>query len=137
LKVTSPADIEKIELRKDNTRVVMNKSTYSVKGKEAEFNLQYLEKGDHYIYIKTNGYEEFIKQKKIKIAEEKRYNAEKNAEIEETLGAYEKKLDLLEVCDNKHAQAVILKRMLREMQKLNKEGFAKEATNPFGGLTKE
>jgi len=61
LKVNSPENIDKIELRKDNTRVVMNKSTYSVKQKEAEFNLQYLEKGDHYIYIKTNGYEEFIK----------------------------------------------------------------------------
>lgn len=66
-------------------------------------------------------YRSFVKAKKEKLAATKKINAKIEEAIHKTYDAYEKKLQLLERCDNKHAQAVILRRMEREMTKLGKD----------------
>lgn len=67
------------------------------------------------------GYNQFLKAKKIKMAEDKKHNLEKDLVIDKTTTAVAKKCILLEKCDNKHAQAVILRRMRRELTQLNRE----------------
>lgn len=66
-------------------------------------------------------YNNFLKEKKIKLAEEKRLNQAANTTVEKTSKAVDKKYILIERCENKHAQAVILRRMQRELYKLDKE----------------
>lgn len=63
----------------------------------------------------------YLKEKKIKQQEDKKFNRKKDETIEETTKAFEKKQKLLERVDNKHAQAVILRRMERELEKLSAE----------------
>ncbi|MEG0300180.1 MAG: ATP-binding cassette domain-containing protein [Cetobacterium sp.] len=66
-------------------------------------------------------YPNYLKEKKIRLAEEKKQNQETESVIETTEEAIEKKLKLLERCNNKHAHAVILRRMRKELQRLQKE----------------
>ncbi|MGL5088719.1 MAG: ATP-binding cassette domain-containing protein [Cetobacterium sp.] len=63
----------------------------------------------------------FLKEKKIRIAESKKKNRETEEVIGTTEEAVEKKLKLLEKCNNKHAHAVILRRMRKELIRLQKE----------------
>lgn len=65
------------------------------------------------------GYNQFGREKKVKIAAEKKVNMAAQVIVEKTYKAMEKKEVLLEMCDNKHAQAVILRRMERELKKLD------------------
>lgn len=66
------------------------------------------------------GYNEFLKEKKLKLAEEKKENQKIDSIIQDTENAVRRKYVLLEKCNNKHAHAVILRRMQRELYKLNK-----------------
>ncbi|MGL6065422.1 MAG: ABC-F family ATP-binding cassette domain-containing protein [Fusobacteriaceae bacterium] len=66
-------------------------------------------------------YNQFLKEKKIKLAEEKKNIQASNLVIDKTSKAVDKKYILLEKSENKHAQAVILRRMQRELYKLDKE----------------
>lgn len=63
----------------------------------------------------------YIKEKKIKQQEERKNNRKKDEDIEKTTVAYEKKMRLLERVNNKHSQAVILRRMERELIRLSEE----------------
>lgn len=66
-------------------------------------------------------YPTYLREKKIRVAEDKRKNKETEEIIEETQEAIEKKLKLLERCNNKHAHAVILRRMRKELERLQRE----------------
>lgn len=66
-------------------------------------------------------YPAYLKEKKVRIAEDKKKNRETEETIEETQEAIEKKLKLLERCNNKHAHAVILRRMRKELERLQRE----------------
>lgn len=66
-------------------------------------------------------YNQFLKEKKIKLAEEKKLIQASNLVIAKTSKAVDRKYNLLEKSENKHAQAVILRRMQRELYKLDKE----------------
>lgn len=63
----------------------------------------------------------YIKEKKAKQLEERKLNKAKDETIEKTNIAYNRKFYLLEKVDNKHAQAVILRRMERELERLEGE----------------
>ena len=63
----------------------------------------------------------YLKEKKAKQIEERKFNKSKDETIEKTVVAYEKKTKLLEKVIDKHAQAVILRRMERELKKLASE----------------
>ena len=63
-------------------------------------------------------YPGYVKEKKAIIAKAKKINISTEQIIEKTNRASTKKLALLEKCGNKHAQAVILRRMERELEKL-------------------
>lgn len=63
----------------------------------------------------------YLKEKKVKIMEDKKINKEKDEVIEKTTLAFEKKSKLIEKVFDKHAQAVILRRMERELDKLSHE----------------
>ncbi|MGL6099765.1 MAG: ATP-binding cassette domain-containing protein, partial [Fusobacteriaceae bacterium] len=63
----------------------------------------------------------FLKEKKVRIAADKKKNRETEEVIGTTEEAVEKKLKLLEKCNNKHAHAVILRRMRKELIRLQKE----------------
>lgn len=66
-------------------------------------------------------YPTYLREKKIRVAEDKRKNKETEEIIEETQEAIEKKLKLLERCNNKYAHAVILRRMRKELERLQRE----------------
>ena len=66
-------------------------------------------------------YRNFLKEKKLKIKEEKKHNLKMDLAMEETAARVGKKMNLLEKVDNKHAHAVILRRMRRELEKLEKQ----------------
>ena len=61
LVVKSPAFILKAEIRQGDMRVVLPKSAYKINEKDATFDIKSLVKGEHYLYIKTDSYEEYIK----------------------------------------------------------------------------
>ena len=63
----------------------------------------------------------YIKEKKAKLIEDRKLNKAKDETIEKTNVAYNRKFYLLEKVDNKHAQAVILRRMERELERLEEE----------------
>jgi ATPase subunit of ABC transporter with duplicated ATPase domains len=63
----------------------------------------------------------YLKEKKIKLSEEKKHNLKTNLIMEETEIRVERKMKLLEKVDNKHAHAVMLRRMERELDKLEKK----------------
>ena len=67
------------------------------------------------------GYEKYLKEKKEKLLEEKKKNQATDLVIEKTVKAVTKKNILLEKVENKHAQAVVLRRMEKELEKLDKE----------------
>lgn len=67
------------------------------------------------------GYSQYLKEKKAKIKEERKHNLKIDLDIAELEEAVRKKYILLERCNNKHAHAIILKRMLKELVKLNKQ----------------
>lgn len=67
------------------------------------------------------GYNQFLREKKVKIAADKKANMLAEIIVDKTNKAMEKKEILLDKCDNKHAQAVILRRMERELKKLDNE----------------
>lgn len=62
----------------------------------------------------------FLKQKKLKLKEDMKENKKTDLIIEETMARVEKKMKLIERVDNKHAHAVMLRRMERELEKLEK-----------------
>lgn len=62
-----------------------------------------------------------LERKKSKALEDRRINKSKDESIEDTIIAYEKKSILIEKAFDKHAQAVILRRMERELEKLEDE----------------
>ncbi len=66
-------------------------------------------------------YRNFLKEKKIKLSEEKKHNLKTELTIEETEISVHRKVKLLEKVDNKHAHAVILRRMRRDLKKLEKQ----------------
>ena len=66
-------------------------------------------------------YNTYLKEKKAKALEDRRINKSKDESIEDTIIAYEKKSILIEKAFDKHAQAVILRRMERELEKLEDE----------------
>ncbi|MGL4533729.1 MAG: ABC-F family ATP-binding cassette domain-containing protein [Fusobacteriaceae bacterium] len=69
----------------------------------------------------TCDYNQFLREKKVKIKEEKKVDMLAQIIVDKTQKAMNKKETLLDMCDNKHAQAVILRRMERELQKLDGE----------------
>ncbi len=73
-------------------------------------------------------YSSFLKEKKARIKEDKKHNLKTDLVIEETMARVEKKMKLIERVDNKHAHAVMLRRMERELEKLEKDKveFSKE-----------
>ena len=64
LVVKSTSFIIKAEIRKDDMRVILPKAAYKVNEKDATFDIHSLVKGEHYLYIKTDSYEEYIKFEK-------------------------------------------------------------------------
>lgn len=66
-------------------------------------------------------YNRYLKDKKAKILEDRKLNKSKDESIEKTIVAYERKTKLIEKVFDKHAQAVILRRMERELDKLANE----------------
>ncbi|MGL6114515.1 ABC-F family ATP-binding cassette domain-containing protein [Cetobacterium sp. SF1] len=72
------------------------------------------------IYTYVCDYNSFGREKKVRLAEEKKQSLEVEENINTKESAIQKKLVLLERCDNKHAQAVIIRRMKRELHQLNK-----------------
>ncbi len=64
LVVKSPAFILKAEIRQGDMRVILPKSAYKINEKDATFDIKSLVKGEHYLYIKTDSYEEYIKFEK-------------------------------------------------------------------------
>ncbi len=66
-------------------------------------------------------YNTFLKEKKLKLIEERKLNKSKDEIIERTEIASQRKLYLLEKTNAKHAQAVILRRMERELERLSNE----------------
>ncbi len=66
-------------------------------------------------------YSNFLKEKKLKLAEEKKHNLKTDLVIEKTGVNIEKKMKLLERVGNQHAHAVILRRMERELDRLEKQ----------------
>lgn len=66
-------------------------------------------------------YNDYPKEKKKRLAEDKKQNAELEEQINEMEEAIQKKLILLERCNNKHAHAVILRRLRKELEKLAKK----------------
>ncbi|WP_321328526.1 ATP-binding cassette domain-containing protein [uncultured Ilyobacter sp.] len=66
-------------------------------------------------------YRNFLKEKKLKLSEERKQNQKTDLVIEETQLSVHRKVKLLEKVDNKHAHAVILRRMRRELKKLEKQ----------------
>ena len=71
--------------------------------------------------LKPNQIAEYVSAKKAKALEDRRINKSKDESIEDTIIAYEKKSILIEKAFDKHAQAVILRRMERELEKLEDE----------------
>nr|WP_307774530.1 ATP-binding cassette domain-containing protein [uncultured Cetobacterium sp.] len=67
------------------------------------------------------GHQQFLKEKKAKLAQDRKQNIKTEDEILDTHKAIERKLILLEKCNNKHAHAVILKRMRKELEKLQRQ----------------
>jgi len=63
----------------------------------------------------------FLKEKKLKIKEDKKHNLKTELIIEERGVNVARKTNLIEKVDNKHAHAVILRRMERELEKLEKQ----------------
>lgn len=63
----------------------------------------------------------YLKEKKAKLIEDRKINKKKDETIEKTTVAYARKTKLLEKVFDKHAQAVILRRMERELEKLADE----------------
>lgn len=63
----------------------------------------------------------YLREKKANIKEAKKHNLKTDLIIEERCGNVERKTKLIERVDNKHAHAVILRRMERELEKLEKE----------------
>lgn len=63
----------------------------------------------------------YLKEKKLKLSEEKKHNLKTELIIEETEVRVARKLKLMEKVDNKHAHAVMLRRMRRELDKLEKD----------------
>lgn len=61
LSIKSPEGIQQIEIRKENMRVLLNNTLYKVNSNDAQFDISPLEKGEHYLHIKTASYEENIK----------------------------------------------------------------------------
>lgn len=61
LVVKAAAFILKAEIRKDDMRVILPKTAYKINEKDANFDIHSLVKGEHYLYIKTDSYEEYIK----------------------------------------------------------------------------
>lgn len=66
-------------------------------------------------------YNTYLKEKKAKLLEERKINKKKDESIEKTTLAFEKKSKLIEKVFDKHAQAVILRRMEKELERLNNE----------------
>lgn len=61
LVVKSAAFILKAEIRQGDMRVILPKTAYKINEKDATFDIKNLVKGEHYLYIKTDSYEEYIK----------------------------------------------------------------------------
>ncbi|MGL5963416.1 MAG: ABC-F family ATP-binding cassette domain-containing protein [Fusobacteriaceae bacterium] len=68
----------------------------------------------------NSNYQTYVRDKKALIARAKKLNIAAELVIEKTNRASDRKQILLEKCENKHAQAVILRRMERELEKLEK-----------------
>lgn len=66
-------------------------------------------------------YNTFLKEKKAKLIEDRKFNKTKDETIEKTIAAFDKKTILLEKVFDKHAQAVILRRMERELDRITSE----------------
>lgn len=81
------------------------------------------------------GYETYIKEKKVRIADKKRQNNETEEEIQKLQSAIEKKLKILERCNNKHAHAIILKRMRKEIARLQKKRIKFSNNGNYNYLT--
>lgn len=65
-------------------------------------------------------YRDYLKKKKELIKEDKKHNKKIDLEIEELVEHIRRKEKLLERCNNKHAHAVILRRMRKDLYKLHK-----------------
>lgn len=84
-------------------------------------------------------YSQYLKEKKVKIAKERKINIAADLIIEKTLKAMDKKQDLIDRIENKRGQAVILRRMERELEKLGKGKieFSKEYKYEYKEAPKE
>lgn len=66
-------------------------------------------------------YRNYVKSKKQLTKEELKHNKKIDLTIEDLVEAIRRKEKLLERCNNKHAHAVILRRMRKELAKLNRD----------------
>lgn len=84
-------------------------------------------------------YQNYLKEKKIRLSEIKKKNEETEKTIGTTEEAIEKKLQLLERCNNKHAHAIIIKRMRNDLHrlKMNKIKLSEESEHDYLAPPKE
>lgn len=68
-------------------------------------------------------YQNFLKEKKLYLKDAKKENQKTDDIIEERLQKVAKKMKLIEKVDNKHAHAVMLRRMERELESLERSKF--------------
>lgn len=84
------------------------------------FSNKFIDVDNYRVTTFKGDYRTYQKDKKILLKEEKKENKEKDAEIEEMSERIRRKERLLERVEDKHSHAVILRRMEKELEKLEK-----------------